>query len=229
MTRPSAEARREQYLEIGARLAMGFDADAAREATVDALADVKVADVADLAGVTKGAIYHIWPSQEEYRKDLLRRLLELNRQSGIRRIKDFLDGPVRDVGNARELLARYGDVVFEELKDDPAFFARFSFFLYTSHRDVADALAAGDDAMVEDFTPFVEQYLAFAGRTMREPFTIEHLLRATNALFHGLCLRYRTSPDLLGREIGPEQLGPAAFGMQSLFEYFSEPLEETGD
>ncbi len=82
MGRPTAEQRRRGYLAIGAEIVSNFSAEESRMATVDALANVKVADVADQAGVTKGAVYHVWPSQEAYRKDLLQRLLDQSRQAG---------------------------------------------------------------------------------------------------------------------------------------------------
>ena len=153
---------------------------------------MKVADVADQAGVTKGAVYHVWPSQEAYRKDLLQRLLDQSRQAGIRELHQLLSDP--DVLNAdpRSIMHRYADFVFDALKEDPAFFARFSFFVYAANPEVSALLASGDDAVIEDFGPVVEQYLELIGRRVRAPFTTELMLISINSLFQGLCLRHRT-------------------------------------
>ncbi len=226
MPRPSADDRRRDYLAIGAQIVTNFSAEESRIATVDALAHVKVADVADQAGVTKGAVYHVWPSQEAFRKDLLQRLLEQNRQAGIRELHELLADPKLLPGDPRAIMHRYADFVFEALKDDPAFFARFSFFVYAANPEVAALLAQGDDAVVVDFGPVVEQYLELTGRRLRAPFTTELMLISINSLFQGLCLRYRTSPALVDRPIGPEQLGRYAHGLESIVMHFSEPVPE---
>lgn len=229
MPRPTAEDRRRDYLDIGAEIVINFTDDESRAATVDALANVKVADVADRAGVTKGAVYHIWPSQEAYRKDLLARLLEHNRQGGIRDMGDILADQSLHGGDADTILERHADFVFDRLKDDPAFFARFSFFVYAADPDVNELLARGDDNLIEDFTPWVEIYLELRGRRMREPFDIPLLLTSVSALFQGLCLRYRTSPDLVDPNRGDgERAAPSMYatGLRALLEHFSEPVPD---
>lgn len=228
MPRPTADDRRRDYLAIGAEIVTNFSAEESRAATVDALANVKVADVADRAGVTKGAVYHVWPSQEEYRKDLLQRLLEQNRQAGIRELHELISHPEVLQQDPRTIMLRFADYVFEALKDDPAFFARFSFFVYAANPDVAELLASGDDSVVDDFGPLVEQYLQLIGRRVREPFTTELMLVSINALFQGLCLRYRTSPELVDRPVGPEALGMYAHGLESIVLHFSEPIPDQG-
>lgn len=228
MARPSAEDRRNDYLEIGADIVAGFSEAQSRDATVEALADVRVADVADRAGVTKGAVYHVWPSQEAYRHDLLARLLEQNRQTGVREMTQLLDDPAVLEDDPREILRRSAAYVFDALKDDPAFFARFSFFLYAANPEVGALLARGDDGVVEDFAPYVEQYLELVGRRLRPPFSTAVLLRSMNALFHGLCLRYRCSPELVERtgRTGDGGASLYATGVEALIEHFSEPVDE---
>jgi AcrR family transcriptional regulator len=225
MGRPTAEDRRRDYLELGARIVTEFDAARSASAPVDALADVKVADVAARAGVTKGAVYHIWPSQAAYRHDLLARLLEQNRQRGVREVLRLLedDGVAGD--DPTNLLRRYADFVFDAMKDDPGFYARFCFFVYASNPEVADLLASGDDALVEDFGPYLELYLQLVGRRLREPFTVRMLLLSINALFQGLCLRYRTSPDLVERRRLGAPTGSSLYaaGIDALVQHFSEP------
>jgi len=225
MPRPTAEDRRRDYLDIGAEIVTKFSAEDSAAATVDALANVKVADVADRAGVTKGAVYHVWPSQEAYRKDLLARLLEHNRQSGVREMSDLLADTELIEGDPRTILQRHADYVFDTLKDDPAFFARFSFFIYAANPEVSELLARGDDGIVEDFGPYIELYLRLIGRRVREPFSVSLLLTSVNALFMGLCLRYRTSPELVEPTEGelPEH-SMYAFGLEALVMHFSEKI-----
>lgn len=226
MARPTAEDRRRDYLAIGAEIVTTYSAEESRVATVDALANVKVAEVADRAGVTKGAVYHVWPSQEDYRKDLLQRLLEQNRQAGVRELLELLADPELLENDPRGMLHQFADFVFDALRDDPAFFARFSFFIYAANPDVAALLASGVDTVVDDFGPLLEVYLSLVGRRMREPYTMKMMVISINSLFQGLCLRYRTSPDLVQRRVGPEALGMYAHGLESLIQHFSEPVED---
>lgn len=70
MPRRTLEERRRDYLDIGAQLV----AEAARSKAPDpglAVAHVKLVDVARRAGVTKGALYHLWPSKEDSWHDLV--------------------------------------------------------------------------------------------------------------------------------------------------------------
>ncbi len=225
MPRPTAEQRRADYLEIGAQIVTTFSADESRSATVDALANVKVSDIADRAGVTKGAVYHVWPSQEDYRKDLLQRLLEQSRQAGVRELHELLSDEDLLAGDPREIMNRYADFVFDALKDDPAFFARFSFYVYAANPEVAELLASGDETLVKEFSPLMELYLHLQGRRIRPPFSTEMLLIAVNSLFQGLCLRYRTSPEMVDRRVGPEAMRMYAHGLQSIVLHFSEPID----
>jgi AcrR family transcriptional regulator len=229
MPRPTAEDRRRDYLDIGAEIVTKFSAEDSAAATVDALANVKVADVADRAGVTKGAVYHVWPSQEAYRKDLLARLLEHNRQSGVREMSALLQDVDLINGDPRTVLLRHADYVFDALKDDPAFFARFSFFIYAANPEVSALLARGDDGIIEDFGRYVEMYLDLIGRRIREPFTVALLLTSVNALFMGLCLRYRTSPELVEPSgDAAREYSMYAFGLEALVTHFSEPVPPAG-
>lgn len=226
MPRPTAEDRRRDYLAIGAEIVTNFSAEESRAATVDALANVKVADVAERAGVTKGAVYHVWPSQEEYRKDLLARLLDQNRQAGVRELLSLLSDADLLENDPRGLLHRFADFAFAALKDDPAYYARFSFFVYAENPDVAELLSASIDTMLEDFGPLMGVFLSQVGRRVRKPYTMEMMLVAINSLFQGLCLRYRASPDLVERQIGPEGLSMYAHGLESIAMHFSEPIPD---
>ena len=225
MPRPSAEQRRQDYLDIGATIVSEFEG-VGDGAAVDALANVRISDVAERAGVTKGALYHVWPTQEAYRKDLFERLLEHSRQAGVRDLTDLLSDEELLL-DPRRALHVHAEYVFQALKDDPAFFARFSFFLYADDPEVNELLRRGDDAVIAEFTPLVEAYLELQGRRIREPFTVEMLLISMNALFHGLCLRYRTSPDLIDKPALDDPGGPNmyAFGIEALAQRFSEPVD----
>ncbi len=220
MARPTAEDRRQDYLRIGADIVAEFDPRQAPQLPLDALANVKVADVAVRAGVTKGALYHIWESQEEYRRDLLAHLLELEEQAGIRDTQEVL-AQIQPGEPIASIVRRLSQFAFDRLKDDPKMVARFSFYNYADDPEVKRLLSHG----AASFVPFYESYLEGAGRRLKAPFTIDHLITVTTSLFYGMILRYRTSPDLVEAEVmrDGEPWGLYPFCLVALMEHFTEP------
>jgi AcrR family transcriptional regulator len=223
MARPTAEDRRVDYLRVGADIVSGFGRERGSEVPLDALANVKVAEVARRAGVTKGALYHIWDSQEDYRRDLLEHLLRVEEQQAIRDVQEALRG----VGPGQEtvdVVHRVVEFAYQRLKDDPRTLARFSFYNYADDPEVNRLLGLG----AASFGPYWDNYLAAAGRRLRAPYTLEHLVTTTTAYFYGMILRHRASPDLVEATVARDgqPWGLYAFGVVSLMEYFTEPVDD---
>jgi len=224
MARPTAEDRRLDYLRVGADIVREFDRHRATEVPLDALANIKIAEVAQRAGVTKGALYHVWDSQEAYRRDLLEHLLELEEQEGIRETQEALRSVVPG-DNIRTVVHHLADFAYERLKDDPRLLARFSFYNYADDPEVNRLLSHG----AAGFETSYQSYLAASGRRMREPFSMQHLITSTTAYFFGMILRHRTSPELVETVVGfdGESWDLYAFGLIGLMEYFTEPVGAT--
>ena len=90
MGRPTKDDRRHDYLDIGASHRGRRRTARSRDEAGLALAHVRLAEVAERAGVTKGALYHIWPSQEAFWSDLLDHLMAEQRLAGIERVKEVV-------------------------------------------------------------------------------------------------------------------------------------------
>ena len=138
---------------------------------------------------------------------------------------------MRELGpdfGATDVLRVSADFAFDRLKDDPAFFARFSFYLYTE--EVRDLLA-GTDAVDDRFRPFIDYYLGAVHRRLREPFTTQTVFACVSAFIHGLVLRHRTSADLVERSVEYEGASwrMYAYGTRALIDYFSEPDDDAPD
>jgi AcrR family transcriptional regulator len=223
MARPTAEERRRDYLEVGAELAAEFDAAKAADGPIDALANIRVADVARRAGVTKGALYHIWDSQEDYRRDLLAHLLEVERQAGFDDIRQVLDTVEPGTDDA-EVMDRMAQFSYDRLKDDPACFARFSYIAYAAHPEIRALLSPGN----RDFIEYYEGYLRANGRRMRPPYTIDMLRTITEGWLFGCLLRHRTSPELIEGPLVTDGGARSLYtlGLRALMESFTEPDPE---
>jgi AcrR family transcriptional regulator len=191
MTRRSKEQRRTDYLDIGAEIvaestmAGGYDPGLA-------LAHVKLADVADRAGVTKGALYHIWPSQEAFWHDLLMHLIDSNQLFAADQLAEVGVRLAEQTGGL-PTLREYGNALFDALSVDPAFYARISLFSYLDDARVRDELDRTFRSSIEWLLPALEQGVPALGRQLIDGATMWDLAVAISALLEGLCLQYRIS------------------------------------
>lgn len=193
MTRRSKELRRRDYLDLGAEMV----AESAEPGESDpglALAHVKLADVADRAGVTKGALYHLWPSQEAYWHDLLEYLLESNQFFGSDRVARVGDELARVLG-AAPTMRDYSNAMFDTLSTDPGFFVRISLFSYLGDERVSSELDRTFRASVQLVLPVLEKAVASMDRRLVEGSTVWDFAVAVSSLLEGLCLRRHVSPD----------------------------------
>lgn len=193
MTRRSKEQRRTDYLDIGAELVAESSSAGASDPGL-ALAHVKLADVADRAGVTKGALYHIWPSQEVFWHDLLVHLMETNQLFGADQLAAIGTDLAEATGTSPTLRA-YGNALFDSLSTDESFFARVSLFSYLDDEWVRGELDRSFRTSVERVMPALEHALERMGRRMVQGATLWDLSVSIAALLDGLCLQYRISPE----------------------------------
>ncbi len=191
MTRISRERRRIEYLDIGAGLV------AAAAGVSDpglALAHVKVTEVAEQAGVTKGALYHLWPSQEAFWHDLLEYLIENDQLFGPDRLA-AIGEEVAAASGAPPTLRRYANALFDSLRADPSFFTRVSLASYLHDEAVRAALDHSFRASVERLIPLLEASIDSMDRRLIPGATVWDFAVAIASLLEGLCLQFRISAD----------------------------------
>jgi AcrR family transcriptional regulator len=192
MSRRTKEQRRTDYLDLGAELVAESAGSGGSEPGL-ALAHVKLSDVADRAGVTKGAMYHIWPSQEAFWHDLLVHLLETNQLFGADQLAAIGTELAEAVGDT-PTLRDYANALFDALSNDPAYFARVSLFSYMDDETVRAELDRSFQASVQQVVPVLEHSITSMGRRLIEGATVWDFAVAIAALLDGLCLQYRISP-----------------------------------
>jgi len=193
MGRRTKDERKDDYLDIGAALV----AESALAAEPDAglaLAHVKIADVADRAGVTKGALYHIWDSQESYWRDLLQHLMDSNRLFGADQL-DNIGGRILSASATTPTLRDYANALFDSISTDPAFFARISLFSYLHDEAVRASLDSEFKETLGRITPILGTALRDMDRRMRPGHELMDFAVAVAALLEGLSLQYRISPN----------------------------------
>lgn len=197
MTRRTKDQRKQDYLDIGAALvAESTLAEGVSDEshTGLALAHVKLADVAERAGTTKGALYHLWPSQEAYWRDLLRYLVDTNRLVGADKLatvrEELASASVNDPS-----LRDYANALFDSMRDDPSFFARVSLYSYLDDEFVRGCLDEEFRAAIDRVVPILGDTVSAMGRRPRSDSALVDLAVSVGALLEGLCLQHRIGPD----------------------------------
>jgi AcrR family transcriptional regulator len=229
MARISPEQRRESYLDIGCTLLDESYHSAVPNAGL-ALSQVKLADVADRCGVTKGALYHLWGSQEEYWDDLLSYLVQSHTLFGVTELTAAFteifqeDGPpptVREFANA----------IFDSLSTSQSFVHSVSLYSYLADKEVHDSFVTEFEGSIALMTPLLESVISQANRKLIEPHSIVELVVALSALLQGLCLQRRLgeerTADLLTQD--QERLTLFAAGVEALILSYTEPQDPTAN
>lgn len=193
MGRRTKDERRRDYLEIGAQLVAESATGSAPDPGL-ALAHVKVADVAARAGVTKGALYHLWPSQEDYWNDLLAHVLRHDRRAGESDLPEILHS-ARTLLDDRTDPWAYAELVFEHFRDDARYLARISLHSYLFDDDIRSALDRDFRTAVARFGDVIAEALRVRGRRLLPGVSAEDLVVALASLLQGMCLEHRIDPD----------------------------------
>lgn len=228
MPRRTKDQRKDDYLDVGAELVAETALAGGAEPGL-ALAHVKLADVADRAGVTKGALYHLWPSQEAFWNDLLRHLLDEQRLFGSNAIAAVADRSAAD--DVEPGLRGFANLLFDTARDDPTFFTRIALFSYLHDEKVRAVLDAEFRDSIDLVIPRIEVALERIGRRLHDGVTVWDFAVSVGALLEGLCLQYRIdpsrTPDLdLGDGARWSLFAAAAEGL--LFA-FTEPVGDRAD
>lgn len=138
-------------------------------AEVRALGHVTVAAVAKRAGMTRGSLYHLWPTQEAYRFDLMRSLL-VGRPTGAAERSSVADAV------AATLRVAIGDATYR---------SSLSFHPYSRSDAAAGVMSEAVSVMLESVLAAVRAQLARSELRLRAEFDDGHLRSTISALIQG--------------------------------------------
>jgi AcrR family transcriptional regulator len=154
---------------------------------------------------TTGAFYHLWPTQEEFRRDLLAHVLSLDRfaadVSTRVTIEGFLAEPELRLDETIRVAA---NVNFDQLKNDPAMWVLQA--LWTDHGadpEVRERLRALYADMTSRLAPLYAVLLERSGRRMRAPYDLQALAVTLACLVEGMHVRWAVDPDAVPDDVGP--------------------------
>ena len=213
--RLSAEEGRRALLEAGR--AMAYEQPAGPP-----LEHIRLTDVAERAGVSVGALYHYWDSQDDYRDDLLDQVFAPSRFD-----------PPADAGTdglgAVDLveLIRVGTTAeLERLRTSPDL--RVLMAMWAAADPAIEPRVAEHFRVVgEDWAGFYEAVFRAHGLEVRPPFTYAQVAALLTAIGDGLAVRSSVDPGVVPTDVEVEGEGRWTLlgaALVALLPAFSRPI-----
>ncbi len=164
--------------------------------------DIKLTEVLARAGMTTGAAYNIWSSQDDYRRSLALHIAETMEWADERLVGQAIDGLSPDVA-LDDWITLACDFYFS------AFVSRWDYYIllqFWGVKDPGDDLVAavnrGYDVVHQRFRTLFQKALDVHRLEMIEPHTLDDLCVMATATCEGLALRHRFQGQRLDTEAG---------------------------
>ncbi len=182
--RLSAEEGRQALLDAGRALAHEQPAGPPLE-------HIRLTDVADRAGVSVGALYHYWDSQDGYRDDLLDEVFAPSR----------FDPPADLDGVDLVDLIRVGtEAELDRLRTSPDLRVLMAMWA-AADPAIEPRVAEHFRAVGEDWAAFYEAVFRARGLEVRPPFTYAHVAALLTAVGDGLAVRSSVDPGAVPADV----------------------------
>jgi AcrR family transcriptional regulator len=141
-------------------------------AEVRALGHVTVAEVAKRAGMTRGSLYHLWPTQEAYRFDLMRSLHAKRQET-----------PAAGSTVADEVAAAVRVAIA-----DSTYRSSLSFHPYCRSDAASRVMSEGVSVMLDSVLAAIRTELDRRQRKLRDEFGEDHLRSTVSAIIQGVAV-----------------------------------------
>ncbi|MFJ7217804.1 hypothetical protein [Amycolatopsis sp. NPDC098790] len=171
------------------------------------LASVRIADVleeinsrpgetTDIAPMTTGAIYHIWPDQAAFQIELLEHVMNKISTPGASMIERKAFEMVADGAPPEDIFRMVSDADFEATSSSPELFLALGLGALAPAQLVREAQESANSAYLASTEHLLSTLLRYAKRRVVPGRTIQDLIWATEALTVGYLLRWRTHPEI---------------------------------
>lgn len=208
------------------------------------LDQVRLAEVADAAGRTTGAAYHIWGSRDDepygggqarFHLELARKAVEtigVDHSAALAVVAEHPDTPLHE-------LVRLGAARVLDTFTDPDVGWDVVLGLLAAVRstpELAEPHRSAFGELTASYNTLFETAFESLGVRVRPPFTVEHLSVSLIALADGFGIRVMVDPDAVptdierptGRGGKPQPWHLFACAAAGLFDYFTERVPDDG-
>lgn len=239
----SREETRQLMLRAGTELVCEVRDDGSDSAVSAALAHVQLTQVAaranrivragvpgnrldsDVAPITTGSIYQVWPTQADFQADLLFYIAELDAASQpiIDEIKQIMRDGIRAGESAGSTLALMINRSFEHTRNSAVFYVSLGFYIHSRNDRVASVLRHGQTAFIGAIRPVWQELLDGYEYRMRDPYTVDNLAMAISTLIEGMSLQWVRDPSMLSDPLGEPGESMVSRTAQMLFKQMTIP------
>lgn len=199
LSRAEASARiRQNLLETGVEMVL-------EQPVAPGLDHIRVTEVARRAGVTTGAVYHHWESQDHFRAEVLELLLDDAETAEHDTWAEALSNPEAKVVPALEQAV---EAELRHLASDARFTAFLSFWARRGDESVSTRVAATYRARTERRAELLRRALDHQGVELQPPFTPFAAVTLLSSFVEGLALRGAPEDEATG--VGGATVDPEA-------------------
>jgi hypothetical protein len=235
-TRRTRDETRELLLDAALRVVLARSNGEVGNST-NPLAGVRITDALDEVNrclrdgdptaptMTTGAVYNIWPTQEDFQLALLDFVMMESGLPQIERVRAALAEGLAEGLDWRELVARCFGVDFDVSFEEPTMFLMIGVSALASPQKVAESNEEGNREYVVETGGILRRIIRHGGRRMAPGRTIEDLVWAIEAIEVGYLIRRRTNPEVTARSAGDRTVVQTS--IVGLVEAFTEPATAT--
>lgn len=191
---------------------------------------IRLTDVAERAGVSVGALYHYWDTQDAYRDELLDDLFSPDRYPPSPLPGRLADDGVESVP-LPELIRSGAAAEFAALRGNPELRRLMSMWA-AGAPEVDDRIAVQYRAVGERWAIFYGEALDAYGLELRPPFTPALMATLITALGEGLAVRSTVDPEAVPADLGNDPDRPwglLAGAICALLPGLTRPVDGDGD
>jgi len=162
---------------------------------------VRITDIVDRLGLSIGAVYHYWDSQDDYRDDLLELLLSPEQLPAVHAAGDAVGAAVEKDPAFEELVRTAAVISFEGLSAT-AERERLTWALMAyEDAEIDQRLGAQSREVSQRWADLFAAYFPRYGLEPRPPFTYESLAVVLMAMVQGLHMRRTIDPGTVEGEL----------------------------
>lgn len=164
---------------------------------------VRVTDIVARLGLSIGAVYHYWESQDDYRDDLLELVLSPDQLPAVGEARDAVIEAAASDPTFEELARLVASISFDGLAVAPERERLALALLAYGDEDIDDRLRIQSTEVSHRWAAFLAEFYPAFDLEPRPPFTYESMAVVLMALVQGMNERRLVDPGATGGDVAP--------------------------